>query len=350
MSRVSIVDVARAAGVSHSTVSRALHDSPLVKKDTKIRIQRLAQEMGYTPDTIARSLVTGRTRTLGVVVTTIADPFVAEIVQGIETSAQREDYSVILATSGGEPRRELRAVEMLGSKRVDAVIVTSSRVGALYQAHLERLRVPIVLINSHSEQMGAYTFAVSVDNRHGGILATRHLIDSGYTRIAYVSAAPGHSDDEERKAGYRWALEEAGLEWNPALVVSGTGRAAGGEAAFAALWAMSPRPTAVFCYNDMTAIGLMRAARGAGVRVPEDLAVVGFDGIPMAAYVFPSLTTVCQPMVQMGKRATEMALSLCERDPASAAPSGPDNVQVRGHLVVRESSGGSAALVCRDGP
>ncbi len=347
MSRVSIVDIARVAGVSHSTVSRALHDSPLVNQETKERIQRLARQLGYLPDSNAQSLVTGRSRTLGVVVTTIADPFVAQVVQGIEAGAQDGGYSVILAVSGGEPTRELGAVEMLGAKRVDAVVVTSSRVGALYLGHLERLRVPVVLINSHSEQAGRYTFAVSVDNRDGGALATQHLLRLGHRRIAYVAAALGHSDDTERQAGYRGALARAGQAWDPDLVITGTGRPEGGELAFAALWANRHRPTAVFCYNDMTAIGVMRAARDAGVAVPGDLAVVGFDDIPMARYVCPSLTTVHQPMERMGMRASEMARALCERGigDADVGEGDADSLLVQGHLVVRESSGETVTSV-----
>ena len=197
---VSIKDIARTAGVSHSTVSRALSDSPLVSAQTKSRIQNLARDMGYSPDAQARSLVLGRTLTVGVVVTTITDPFIAEIVQGIEVTALDHGYSVILASSNAEPEREIAAVEMLRSKRVDAVIVTSSRVGALYQEHLNRLGVPVVLVNSHSKQAGRYTFSISVDNRHGGCLATRHLYQLGHRRIAYITGPADHSDDVERLA------------------------------------------------------------------------------------------------------------------------------------------------------
>ena len=138
MAPVSIKDIARMAGVSHSTVSRALRDSTLVKPETSARIQQLARDMGYSPDARARSLVMGQSRTVGVVVTTISDPFAAEVVQGIENAAHDEDYTVILCNSNAEPEREIAAVEMLRSKRVDAVIVTSSRIGALYLEHLER--------------------------------------------------------------------------------------------------------------------------------------------------------------------------------------------------------------------
>ncbi|MBN1661716.1 MAG: LacI family DNA-binding transcriptional regulator [Anaerolineae bacterium] len=334
---VSIKDIARAADVSHSTVSRALSDSPLVSAETKARIQRLAQEMGYSPDAQARSLVMGRTLTVGLVVTTITDPFIAEVVQAVETTAHERGYSVILATFSSRREREIAAVEMLQSKRVDAVIVTSSRVGAHYLAHIERLRVPVVLINTHSAQTGPYTFAVNVDNRHGARMATTHLTDLGHTRIAYVAGAVDHSDDQERLAGYQDALQQAGLPFDPAWVVPGTGRASGGERALPRLLAITPRPTAVFCYNDLTAIGLMRAARHAGLAAPGDLAVVGFDDIPFASYVDPPLTTVAQPTREMGRQAVEMALGLIDREAAQLA--GFSNIVLQGKLIVRESSG-----------
>jgi DNA-binding LacI/PurR family transcriptional regulator len=344
---VSIKDIAKSAGVSHSTVSRALSDSPLVSPETKARIQRLAREMGYSPDAQARSLVIGKTQTIGVVVTTIIDPFIAEIVEAVERRAHEHGYSVILASSGAEPEREIAAVEMLRSKRVDAVIVTSSRVGALYQAHLDRLGAPVVLINSRSEQAGGYTFSVQVDNQHGGALATEHLIRMGHRRIAYVAGAANHSDDIERVSGYRRALDEAGIGFDSDLVVRGTGRVEGGERALPEILDQDNAASAVFCYNDMTAIGLLRAARSFGVRIPGELAVVGFDDIPFAAYISPSLTTIAQPKEDMGKRAVEMALALMSEEDSD--PSAYTNVVVRGRLVVRESSGEGESLGLQGG-
>lgn len=342
---VSIKDIAKAAGVSHSTVSRALSDSPLVSVETKARIQVLAHEMGYSPDAQARSLVVGRTQTLGVVVTTITDPFIAEIVQAIESTAQDHGYSVILASSNAEPEREIAAVEMLHSKRVDGVIVTSSRVGALYQDHLDRLGVPVVLVNSHSEQRGRYTFSIDVDNQHGGWLATKHLLEQGHCRIAYITGPADHvlpsdcqfgSDDVARLAGYRKALRQAGIQFNPALVVAGTGHTGGGEQALQKLLVLEVLPSAVFCYNDMTAIGVLRAARQGNVAVPGELAVVGFDDIPLASYVQPPLTTIAQPKPKMGRRATEMVLALLSVDGQAAVDI--SNVVVQGKLIVRASS------------
>jgi DNA-binding LacI/PurR family transcriptional regulator len=335
---VSIKDIAKAARVSHSTVSRALSDSPLVSAATKLRIQQLAREMGYSPDAQARSLVIGRTQTVGVVVTTITDPFIAEIVQAVEQTAYSRDYTVILATSNAEPEREIAAVETLRSKRVDGVIVTSSRVGSLYQEHLDRLGVPVVLVNSQSEQTGPYTFSIGVDNQHGGRLATEHLIQLGHRRVAYVRGPASNSDDLARLAGYREALCLAGLAPDPSLVLPGTGRVSGGEGALSRLADLDEPVTAMFCYNDMTAIGLLRAARGHGLSVPGDLAVVGFDDIPFASYVQPPLTTIAQPKPEMGKRAMEMVLALMSDGNGEGRP--VSNVLLPGELIVRQSSVG----------
>ena len=335
--RVSIKDIAKAAGVSHPTVSRALSDSPLISEETKVRIQRLAQEMGYSPNALARGLVTRQTYSVGVVVTTIADPFVAEIVQGIEATAHDHGYTVILCNSESTPEREIASVEMLRSERVDGVIVTASRVGALYLEYLEQIGGPIVLINNHNEESGRYTFSVSVDNRHGGRLAAEHLVQLGHRRIAYVAGPANHSSDLDRLAGYRQALVKGGIEPDPAWVVPGNGRPDGGEEALQTILALDPRPTAVFCYNDMTAIGLIHAAQQAGLAIPQDMAVVGFDDILFASYLYPPLTTVAQPKVEMGQQAMHMMLSLITAKEESEEDLA--NVIVKGKLIVRASSG-----------
>jgi DNA-binding LacI/PurR family transcriptional regulator len=334
---VSIKDIARAANVTPGTVSRALRDSPRVHPETKKRIQRLADRMGYSPDAQARSLVEGRTRTIGVVVTTMTDPFIGGIVQAIETTAHDHGYSVILASSNDSSEREIAAAETLQSKRVDGVIVASSRVGVLHQGRLEKLGVPVVLINSLVEHRGRYIFSIGVDNRHGGFLATEHLVQRGHRRIAYVASPDDRGDSMERLAGYREALARAGIEPDPSLLVQGTGRPGGGQRALPVLLALEDRPTAVFCYNDMTAIGLIHAAWAAGLSLPQDLAVVGFDDIVFARYVHPALTTVAQPMVELGRGAMEMVLTLLS-DGAGDQSVITDRA-LEGWLVVRDSSG-----------
>jgi DNA-binding LacI/PurR family transcriptional regulator len=334
---VSIKDIAQTANVTPGTVSRALRDSPRVNPETKARIQRLADEMGYTPDAQARSLATGRTQAIGVVVTTLTDPFIGTVVQTIESAAYERGYTVILTSSNDIPEREIEAVQMLQSRRVDGVIVSSSRVGALYQERLDQLRVPVVLINSLAEQGGQYTISVSVDNQDGGYQATNHLIQKGHRRIAYVAAPADRNDSAERMTGYRNALAEAGIAYDSSLVVQGTGRAGGGKRALPVLLSLNDAPSAVFCYNDMTAIGLLSAACDAGLSVPHDLAVVGFDDIAFAQLAYPPLTTIAQPVDRLGGGAVETVLAFLADD--GRGERAVSDVTLRGRLIVRASSG-----------
>lgn len=329
---VSIKDIAKVAGVSHSTVSRALSGSPLVKEETRRRVLRLAEEMGYSPSAIARGLVTKRTRTFGLVVTSIADPFVAEIVRGIEETALDHGYSLILCQSQAEPQREMAAVRMLREKRVDAIIVTASRVGNLYMPLLEEVRVPIVLINNQQE--GRYVYSVATDNVQGGKLAGRYLMELGHRRMGYIAGPDGVTSSIDRLEGCRQALKEQGLEFN--MIVPGNGCMGGGQAGMQKLLSAASPPTAVFCYNDMTAIGALLTAKEMGYQVPQDISIVGYDNIALAAYVDPPLTTIAQQKYAMGHMATEMALTLVVNDEADSSV---EDVLLAGRLVVRGSCG-----------
>jgi DNA-binding LacI/PurR family transcriptional regulator len=337
--RITSYDVAEAAGVSQTTVSFVLNEVPGagISDETRQRVLAVAEELGYVPDAAAQALGRGRTYIIGVVVTTLADPFIGTIVQIIEFAARERGYTVILASSNDIIEREIEAVRMLQSRRVDGVIVTSSRVGALYQERLEQLSVPVVLINSLVQHNGLYTFSIGVDNRHGGWLAAGHLIQRGHRRIAYVASPADRGDNMERMAGYRDALRESGIEFDPSLVVQGTGCTGGGQQALHALLSLNNPPSAAFCYNDMTAIGLMDAARGAGLSLPQDLAIVGFDDIAFARLTYPPLTTIAQPMAELGNGAVEMVLQLLTDDVEAETP--VTNVTMQGRLVVRASSG-----------
>ena len=326
---ISIKEVAKAAGISHSTVSRALTDSPLVAAETKQRIQRIAGEMGYIPSAIARGLVTKHTATVGLVVTTIADPFISEVVRGVEENALDSGYSVILCNCNAEPERELACVRTLREKRVDAVIVASSRVGRLYIPLLQELGIPVVLINNQHE--GHYVYSVRTDDRRGGHLIGEHLCSLGHRRIAYISGPPNAHSSLERLEGCRLALQERGLDIPDEWVVPGNGRTEGGEAGANLLLRCSPRPTAIFCYNDVTAIGALRAVKSAGLCVPADLSLAGYDDIAFAAFVDPPLTTVAQAKYTLGQRAMDMTLSLLNGQGET------DDVVFTPHLVERAS-------------
>jgi DNA-binding LacI/PurR family transcriptional regulator len=326
---VSIKDIARKARVSHSTVSRALRDSPMVNPATRELIQKIAAEQGYTVSAVARSLVTRRTSTIGVVVTSIADPFVGEVVSGIEECAIGRGYSVILATCHAEPERELRAVRGLRERRVDGILVTASRVGALYLPLLAEMNVPIVLINN--QHPGAFGFNVTIDNLDGARQATAHLAALGHRRIAYIGDRCGFQSDTERFDGYRQALDAAGIPFDPLLVAHGDGGPESGDLAMQQLLAYPEIPTAVFCYNDMEAFGALRAVRARGLRVPADLSLVGFDDLSLASYIDPPLTTVHQPKQEMGRQAAETLLELL-------AGGKPASIVKPCALIVRQST------------
>lgn len=330
MKRVSIKDIARLARVSHSTVSRALRESPLVNPETAEKIRRIAAESGFRISAVARSLATSRTNTIGVVVTSIDDPFVAEVVKGIEDEAIRHDYSVFLANCHADPEREMKVVHSFEDRRVDGIVVTASRVGALYGPVLERMHIPIVLLNN--QHPSHFAHSILIDNFEGSRQVVTHLVGLGHRRIAYIGDRFGHGSDSERFSGYRAALDEADILFQPDLIVHGDGKAEGGKLAMAKLLAVRPQPTAVFCYNDMTAIGAMQAIREHGLKVPRDISLAGFDDLPLGIYVDPPLTTVRQPKQDMGRMAMQALLRLISGTEAE------QNVRVAGELIIRQST------------
>jgi DNA-binding LacI/PurR family transcriptional regulator len=327
---VSIKDIARLAGVSHSTVSRALQESSLVNARTAEKIRLIADQIGYRVSAVARGLATARTRTVGLVVTSIADPFVGDVAGGIEDAANTCGYSVLLANSHADPEREVAVVRSFEERRVDGVIVTASRVGALYVPMLSRMRVPVVLINN--QHPAEFAHSVMIANLEASREATGHLVHLGHRRIAYLGDRFGRQSDTERFAGYRQALDEADIPFQPALVVHGDGKPEGGIEAMGRLLELSAPPTAVFCYNDMTALGALKRIRAQGLAVPRDISLVGFDDLYIARYTDPPLTTVRQPKWEMGRLAMEELIRLLQGSQSEHV------IRVPGELVIREST------------
>ena len=327
---VSIKDIARLAGVSHSTVSRALRDSPLIPATTAQRIQQIARDSGYTASAIARSLVTRKTQTLGVVVTSIADPFNGDLVDGIEEVANQNGYSVILATSQANPEREIAVVRSFGERRVDGILVASSRVGSLYLSMLEELKIPIVLVNNQHQSEFAYS--ISVNNVDGAYQAARHLLNLRHRRISYLGDGLGLHSDRDRLAGLEKAMAESDVPLDKEMVVYGDGKLEGSLVAARELLGRDEPPTAVVCYNDMSALGLLQAAEERGITVPGALSVTGFDDIMFAALARPALTTVRQPRREMGRKAAELLLEILNSPPAEKT------VVICGELIVRAST------------
>jgi LacI family transcriptional regulator/LacI family repressor for deo operon, udp, cdd, tsx, nupC, and nupG len=237
---------------------------------------------------------------------------------------------VILAASHSDPDREFRTVQSFYERRVDGVLVLASRVGAQYLSWSSTTKSPIVLINSHHR--GEFTYSVRIDNPNAAKIATSHLIELGHKRIAYIGDEFGFQSDSERFSGYQKALSEARLSSDPKLVVYGDGTPGSGSAAMSRLLQLPETPTAVFCYNDREALGAMRAVRESGMRVPDDISIVGFDDLFLSSYMDPPLTTIRQPKHEMGRVATEILFGLLNGDKQ------PKNHLSSGMLIVRQST------------
>ncbi|MFN6500181.1 MAG: LacI family DNA-binding transcriptional regulator [Nostoc sp. DedQUE01] len=338
--KVSIEDIARRAGVSHSTVSRALRDNSLISPKVREEIKKIAREMNYVPNAIAQSLQNQRTNTVGVVVTSIADPFYAEVVEGIEQVARTAGLSVFLTASHRDFEQEIAAIDNFHRRRVDGILVTDSRINQNNTNQVGEIAVPIVLINSQTEDQPETFHTVTVDDFLGGRLAVEHLISLGHTAIGYLGVGDRSQSNQLRLEGYRTALREAGLPQNSDWVAISDedniriSDVDTGKKMLPQLFAAGV--TGIFCYNDMVAVGALLACQELNISVPQDLSLVGFDDIALCRYVTPSLTTVCQPMLQIGRLAMQMLLDLLEEK--SLEEKSVENLVLSPFLVKRGST------------
>jgi DNA-binding LacI/PurR family transcriptional regulator len=327
---VSIKDIAKSANVSYSTVSRALANSPRVNTETRDRIQQLALEMGYSPSVAARSLVTNRTQTIGIIATTITDLFQAEIIQAIEQTALDHDHSVILTQSGPESERELAELKALRERRVDGIILISIYTAGEYASVLQGSDIPLVFINDPRDV--DYGHSVRVDSFTGACEAVHHLLDLGHRRIAYIAGPNPNWDNDQRLAGYKHTLLTNDLPFDRTLIVGDGRRPEDGTKAMEQLLRLPSPPTAVFCYDDTVALGAIRAVHSADQRVPQDMSVIGFDDVHLASYFEPPLTTIAQPKQNMGRKAVEMVLAASRNDERV------EDCVLSVELIVREST------------
>jgi LacI family transcriptional regulator len=314
--RISIKDIARKAGVSHSTVSRALRDNPLISQEVREQIKQIAREMNYVPNAVAQSLLSSRTNTIGVVVTSIADPFFAEVVEGIEKVARTAGLSVLLTNSHRNCEQEIAAINSFHQRRVDGILVADSRINKHHIKQLAQIAVPTVFLNNQTEDQPESFHSVAIDDYLGARLAVEHLISLGHTSIGYIGVGDGSKSNQQRLEGYRIALSKAGLlQTNNWVVSSDKDRekindVTVGQQMLPKLLAAGV--TGIFCYNDMVAVGALLACQELNISVPQDLSLVGFDGIALSRYVTPPLTTVCQPMLELGSYAMQMLLDLLQ--------------------------------------
>jgi len=333
---VTIKDIAKQAGVSHSTVSRALHGSPLISDETIERIRQIAVEMGYFPSAAARSLKTNRSRALGVIVSAIDDPFFSEILQGIEEIAQERGYSLLMAASQRAPEREQAIVQDMRERHVDGLIICSGSFNASQQRKLLEFGIPIVVINNQAAE--EYRYSIYHDDVDGSRQVTRHLIELRHQRIAYLGNSLSGRTTLDRLTGFRQEMDAAGLAIPAEYMheIPG-GRPEDGLVALNHFLSLPQRPTALFCFNDMLAIGVLNGLNMAGIRVPEDISVVGFDNIIFSAYTNPPLTTLDQPKHYIGAEAARLILGLLDSLTGEEPPE-QEIQKLKGRLLVRQST------------
>jgi DNA-binding LacI/PurR family transcriptional regulator len=303
----TIRDVAERAGVSHQTVSRVINGHELVSAETRRRVDEAIRELNYVPSPIARGLNSNRTHSIGLVSTNISDHFFAEVAAGAEVEARRHGYYLVIASVEEHAEADERAyLRLMLERRVEGLIVARPRMPISTDQVGPPLEVPLVAIAS---SVSPGLTVVDVDNRRGGLDAVSFLLARGHTRIATITGPTAWPSARARLEGYRDALGQAGIVVEPSLVEQASGWGLeDGQAAMTRLLARKAQFTALFAYSDLIAIGAIRELRAARLRVPEDVSVVGYDDIPVAAFLEPPLTTVSQPMREVGERAASLLL------------------------------------------
>lgn len=334
---VTVKDIAKEAGVSHSTVSRALHGNPLISDETSERIRQIALQMGYLPSAAARALKTKRSRVLGVVLSSVEDPFFSEILQGIEEVVQGSGYSLFIASADRDPDREQKIVQAMVERRADGVIICSTSFSSEQSGPLLQYGVPLVVVNNQAAE--DFRYSIYHDDIDGSRQVTRHLIDLGHRRIGYIGNSASGRTTLDRLTGFRQEMEAFGLTVQPEFIYEASGGGPEHGISAAQYFLQLPnRPTALVCYNDMLAIGVLKSLQQAGVCVPQEISITGFDNIVFSAYTNPPLTTLDQPKRFIGTEAARLLLELL----ASSANDESSNQQkvriLRGKLLVREST------------
>jgi LacI family transcriptional regulator len=331
----TVHDVARRAGVSTSTVSHVVNNTRFVSDELRERVQAAMRELDYTPNAVARMLSTKRAHTIGLIVSDIRNPFFASVARGVEDVAQERGYTLVLCNSDEDADRETACLNALETRAVDGVLLASAGVADEHLSRLVRAGFPIVLVDRDLPQLCAP--AVLLDNEGAAYSAVWHLITRGHRRIAMLTGRAAISTTTERIAGYQRALNEAGIEMDERLVVSGASTSEGGALAANTVLGLEEPPSAIFSGNNLMTIGALQAIANRGLMVPDDVALVGFDDFPFpwSDAFRPHLTTVAQPTYELGRRAAELLVQRLKR----SSPASAERVVLDGKLVVRESSG-----------
>ncbi|MDH7485874.1 MAG: LacI family DNA-binding transcriptional regulator [Anaerolineae bacterium] len=333
-SYVTIRDVAAAAGVSYQTVSRVINRRPDVAEETRRRVWQVIEELGYQPSAIARSLVSKRTHTLGLITADFSDYFFTQVIVGAEAEARKQGYFFMLCSTERNPDDEPEYFRLLTERQVDGILFARPSTEEDSRHILSLLRAEVPLVTTAYWLPGEKLTVVDVDNVDGGRQATECLIELGHRQIGMITGPAGWKSVNDRSEGYRLALERAGIPFDASFIEYGDWSYQSGYEAMRRLLQKAPPITALFAQNDRMAIGAMRALSEAGRRIPDDMAVIGYDDIPAAAYCHPSLTTIRQPMQQVGEIATRLLIELIN-DPATERK----EVLLKTELIRRETCG-----------
>jgi len=328
---VTIRDVAAHSNVSHQTVSRVINNSDRVSPETRAKVEAAIEELGYRPNFIARSIVQGRTYTLGCISPSLTDYIFAKMIDSAQIEAQRLGFFTLTGSAQTEAEVKLLLEEML-KRRIDGLLMLNPRDDARYHHLLPLIESNIPLTYLKNTAGDAPVSSITCDGLEGGYQATKYLIGLGHTSIATILGLQNEEDARDRLAGYRRALIEAGIQPKESLIINGKWTSKSGLEATKKLLATKETFSAIFTHNDRMAMGAIRALRESNIRVPQDISIIGFDDAPIAPYLNPPLTTMRQPIEELGQRAAQLLIKSIQY-PNRA----PEHVCIQSQLIERES-------------
>lgn len=330
---VTIKDIAKKANISYPSVSRALSGKPGVSSKTREKVLKIAKEMNYQPNALARSLVQNRTATIGLIIPDILNPYFPEIAKGVEDEAHSRGLSVFLCNSDWDGDREGKYIDQLIANRVDGIIIFPTSSANISEIRRKAGReLPVVILGT--SQTEDVSISISIDNVLGAELSVMHLLNKKHRKLAFIGGKPGLSGVDDRLEGYKKAHEKFGLSVEEEMIVENGFTFESGYNAMNDLLDQSRRPDAVFAENDVIAMGVIQALRTRGLRVPEDIAVVGFDDIPIASMAGIDLTTVRQPKYEMGKMAVSELHSVLQGE---SVPNVNKRLVLEPKLIIRKT-------------
>ncbi|PKL13505.1 MAG: LacI family transcriptional regulator [Spirochaetae bacterium HGW-Spirochaetae-8] len=328
--KITIDDIARQIGVSKTTVSRVLNNKPYVDAVTKKKILDLIEETGFTPQKSAINLSVGRTNIIGLLVPSLSNPYSLTVIQGVAEKIAQGNYELMLYTTGLSEVNQKRFLQKISTKNVDGLVVVLPRDSGDLEKQLGSSNLPIVLIDHRG--IDTHLHSISVTNEKGGFDATEHLVGLGHERIGFITGVLDFGCSRDRLEGYKVSLALHGIAFREELISEGDFTETSGYEATRRLLNLVDRPTAIFCSNDDMAIGAMRAAQEIGLRIPNDLSLVGFDDTVRASMVYPPLTTIKQPLFKMGEMAAVLVKRLIDGETVESV-----NIVLNTELIVRGS-------------